>query len=59
MPARCTVPSSFCDTPGPATGLPLVVMAGHSACLSPDGPVHSRVPTGVFTGLLVQPKLLP
>ena len=39
-----------------ARGLPVVVMAGHSACLSPDGPVHSSLPIGVFTGRAVQPN---
>ena len=54
-PLRLTVPSSLRDTPRPATGLPLVVMAGHSAFLSLEGPVHVIGPTGVLVTPVVQP----
>ena len=43
----------------PATGAPVVVMAGHSAFLSLDGPAHRIGPTGVFDVLLEQPKVVP
>jgi hypothetical protein len=38
-----------------ATGLPLVVTAGHSAFLSLDSPVQSIGPNGVFVSPVVQP----
>src|SRR5271154_4223272 len=58
-PWRKTRPSRARLTPGPATGLPLVVMAGHSAFLSFDGPVQVIGPIGVLVTPVVQPKLWP
>jgi hypothetical protein len=34
-------------------------MAGHSAFLSLDGPVHVSGPIGVLVAPVVQPKLVP
>ena len=44
---------------GPATGLPLVVRAGHSAFLSFDGPVQVIGPNAACVTPVVQPKLVP
>jgi hypothetical protein len=49
-----TVPIWEPDSPVQPTP-PLVVMAGHSAFLSLDGPVHVIGPTGVLVAPVVQP----
>jgi len=54
-PLRWTEPSRPAWTPGPATGAPLLVMAGHSALLSADGPVHEKCWPRIALTLMPQP----